>query len=66
MVSAVGGRGLGWLLSQDWPEAPGCSRSRGSSEIYCHPATTRDATLQRLMPEYQHEAELAALLASYT
>ena len=35
----------------------------GDSEIYLHPATERDATLRRLMPEYEHEAELAALLA---
>jgi hopanoid biosynthesis associated protein HpnK len=35
----------------------------GTSEIYFHPATERDATLRALMPDYQHEAELAALLA---
>lgn len=34
----------------------------GLSEIYFHPAARRDATLDRLMPGYQHEAELAALL----
>jgi chitin disaccharide deacetylase len=34
----------------------------GSSEIYFHPATARDAVMQRLMPGYEHEAELAALL----
>jgi hopanoid biosynthesis associated protein HpnK len=34
----------------------------GESEIYFHPAVTRDTTLRRLMPDYQHEAELAALL----
>jgi hopanoid biosynthesis associated protein HpnK len=39
----------------------------GVSEIYFHPATGhdvagRDATLRRLMPDYEHEAELAALL----
>jgi hopanoid biosynthesis associated protein HpnK len=34
----------------------------GSSEIYFHPATGRDAELQRLMPDYEHEAELASLL----
>jgi hopanoid biosynthesis associated protein HpnK len=38
----------------------------GDSEIYFHPATGRDATLRRLMPDYEHEAELAALLASPT
>ncbi len=34
----------------------------GLSEIYFHPAAGRDATLDGLMPDYQHEAELAALL----
>jgi hopanoid biosynthesis associated protein HpnK len=34
----------------------------GDSEIYFHPATRRDALLDRLMPHYEHEAELAALL----
>jgi hopanoid biosynthesis associated protein HpnK len=34
----------------------------GDSEIYFHPAARRDATLDRLMPQYEHEAELAALL----
>lgn len=38
----------------------------GESEIYFHPATTRDATLRRLMPDYEHEAELAALLQAKT
>jgi hopanoid biosynthesis associated protein HpnK len=35
----------------------------GDSEIYFHPAAGRDAALGRLMPDYEHEAELAALLA---
>ena len=34
----------------------------GDSEIYFHPAAGRDAVLDRLMPDYEHEAELAALL----
>ena len=34
----------------------------GLTEIYFHPASSRDAQLQHLMPEYEHEAELAALL----
>jgi len=34
----------------------------GESEVYFHPAVARDATLRRLMPDYEHEAELAALL----
>ena len=34
----------------------------GASEIYFHPAAGRDAVLDRLMPRYEHEAEMAALL----
>ncbi|MDR3537637.1 MAG: hopanoid biosynthesis-associated protein HpnK [Acetobacteraceae bacterium] len=34
----------------------------GVSEIYFHPAAGRDATLDRLMPDYQHEGELQTLL----
>ncbi|HET6607787.1 MAG TPA: hopanoid biosynthesis-associated protein HpnK [Rhodopila sp.] len=34
----------------------------GHSEIYVHPATHRDPTVSRLMPGYEHEAELATLL----
>lgn len=33
----------------------------GLNEIYFHPATHPDATLARLMPDYEHAAELAAL-----
>ncbi len=33
----------------------------GFSEIYFHPASRRDALLDRLMPSYGHEEELAAL-----
>jgi hypothetical protein len=42
------------LLAQNLPD--------GVSEIYLHPASGRDAVLDRLMPAYQHEAELKALL----
>jgi len=34
----------------------------GETEIYFHPASRRDSLLHRLMPSYEHEAELAALL----
>ena len=34
----------------------------GASELYFHPATMRDPLLRRLMPDYEHEAELAVLL----
>jgi hopanoid biosynthesis associated protein HpnK len=39
------------------PELPA-----GVSEIYFHPAVERDAALERLMPDYEHAAELATLL----
>lgn len=35
----------------------------GDTELYFHPATGRDPLLDRLMPGYRHEAELAALLS---
>lgn len=34
----------------------------GESEVYFHPAVRQDAELRRLMPDYEHEAELEALL----
>jgi chitin disaccharide deacetylase len=34
----------------------------GSSEIYFHPATESEASLRRLMQDYEHVAELAALI----
>jgi hopanoid biosynthesis associated protein HpnK len=33
----------------------------GTSELYFHPAARRDVDIDALMPDYQHEAELAAL-----
>ncbi len=35
----------------------------GLSEIYFHPAARRDPVIDRTMPDYEHEAELAALLS---
>jgi hopanoid biosynthesis associated protein HpnK len=35
---------------------------RGRNEIYFHPAAWRDAELAALMPDYEHEVELATLL----
>jgi hopanoid biosynthesis associated protein HpnK len=35
----------------------------GEAEIYFHPATHQDLLLNRLMPSYDHEGELAALLS---
>jgi hopanoid biosynthesis associated protein HpnK len=33
----------------------------GTSELYCHPGVLPDPTVERLMPGYQHDRELAAL-----
>jgi hopanoid biosynthesis associated protein HpnK len=35
----------------------------GISELYFHPAARRDALLDSLMPDYEHEGELAALVS---
>jgi hopanoid biosynthesis associated protein HpnK len=35
----------------------------GLTEMYFHPAVTRDVTLHRLMPDYEHVAEAQALAA---
>ena len=35
----------------------------GVNEVYMHPATWRDPILTGLMPRYEHQAELAALLS---
>ena len=35
----------------------------GACELYFHPAARRDAVISAMMPEYEHEAELAALLS---
>ena len=35
---------------------------KGLSEAYFHPAAERDAVLRRLMLDYEHEAQLEALL----
>ncbi len=34
----------------------------GTSEVYFHPGVEQDATLRRLMPDYEHGAELETLL----
>ena len=36
---------------------------QGVSEIHCHPATRRCPEIDRTMPRYRHEAELAALIS---
>ena len=57
--------GLAWSghMTADRVQALiGLLPKQGLSEVYFHPATERDAVLRRLMPDYEHEAELAALL----
>ncbi|HEY2618280.1 MAG TPA: hopanoid biosynthesis-associated protein HpnK [Acetobacteraceae bacterium] len=56
--------GLAWSghMTQERVRRLLAALPEGESEIYFHPAVARDTTLRRLMPDYQHEAELAALL----
>jgi len=59
-----------WVLGLTWSGHMTIDRLRraapllppGLGEIYFHPATAKNALLQRLMPDYEPEAELAALL----
>jgi chitin disaccharide deacetylase len=57
--------GLAWSghMTQDRVRRLMAELPDGNNEIYFHPATGRDAVLQRLMPDYEHDAELAALLS---
>jgi hopanoid biosynthesis associated protein HpnK len=56
--------GLAWsgAMTADRLKRLAANLPDGVSEIYFHPASGRDATLDRLMPTYQHETELMALL----
>ncbi len=56
--------GLGWTghMTSDRLLRLAAVLPPGLSELYFHPATTADATLSALMPEYEHAAELATLL----
>jgi hopanoid biosynthesis associated protein HpnK len=56
--------GLGWTghMTADRTRALLAHLPEGLTELYLHPATQKDATLRRLMPRYEHEAEFAALL----
>ncbi len=56
--------GIAWSGHMTAPRLAALARHLpdGLSEIYFHPASHRDADLARLMPDYEHEAELAALL----
>jgi hopanoid biosynthesis associated protein HpnK len=56
--------GLAWSghMTRDRVRALLSRLPDGVSEIYFHPAVSRDPLLRRLMPDYEHEAELLALL----
>jgi len=56
--------GLAWSghMTADRVRSLLAALPEGDNEIYFHPAARRDAVLERLMPGYEHEAELAALL----
>jgi hopanoid biosynthesis associated protein HpnK len=55
--------GLAWSghMTAERLLALGAHLPEGESEIYFHPAARRDVRLDALMPDYEHEAELAAL-----
>ena len=56
--------GLGWTGGMTLARTQSVldALPEGLTEMYFHPAARRDATLDRLMPDYQHEAEFAALM----
>lgn len=56
--------GIKWSgrMTRDKLEILRAHLPNGSNEIYFHPATRRDAALERLMPDYRHTEELQALL----
>ncbi len=56
--------GLGWTghMTRARTQALLNALPPGLTEMYFHPAVTRDATLMQLMPDYEHEAELDSLL----
>ncbi|MCE2564995.1 hopanoid biosynthesis-associated protein HpnK [Komagataeibacter sp. FNDCF1] len=57
--------GLAWSghMTADRISALAAHLPDGLSEIYFHPATAKNGLLQRLMPTYEHQAELRALCA---
>ena len=56
--------GLGWTghMTLHRVQAALGQLGPGLTEMYFHPASRHDATLEALMPGYEHEAELHALL----
>lgn len=55
--------GIAWSghMTADRVAALAAHLPEGLSEIYFHPATAKNALLERLMPTYDHQGELAAL-----
>ncbi|MBS1016245.1 hopanoid biosynthesis-associated protein HpnK [Acetobacter persici] len=58
--------GLAWSghMTSDRVAALAAHLPEGVSEIYFHPATRKNALLEKLMPTYEHEAEFEALCSS--
>ncbi|MCG4257411.1 hopanoid biosynthesis-associated protein HpnK [Acetobacter tropicalis] len=58
--------GLAWSghMTADRVAALAAHLPEGVSEIYFHPATHKNALLQKLMPTYEHKAEFEALCSS--
>ncbi|CEF41360.1 hopanoid biosynthesis associated protein HpnK [Acetobacter senegalensis] len=58
--------GLAWSghMTADRVAALAAHLPEGMSEIYFHPATHKNALLQKLMPTYEHKAEFEALCSS--
>lgn len=58
--------GLAWSghMTADKVAALAAHLPEGVSEIYFHPATHKNALLQKLMPTYEHKAEFEALCSS--
>ncbi|MFT8474747.1 MAG: hopanoid biosynthesis-associated protein HpnK [Acetobacter orientalis] len=58
--------GLAWSghMTPDRVAALAAHLPEGVSEIYFHPATQKNALLQKLMPTYEHKAEFEALCSS--
>ncbi|GBQ27151.1 hopanoid biosynthesis-associated protein HpnK [Gluconacetobacter azotocaptans] len=55
--------GIAWSghMTTDRVAALAAHLPDGLSEIYFHPATAKNALIDRVMPDYEHAAELAAL-----
>ena len=70
MGARAGLRMNDWVLGLAWSGHMSAERllraaprlPPGLGEIYFHPATAKNSSMQRVMPDYEPEVELAALL----